>query len=175
MTGRKTINLDTKKELELSLKIQGNIRISILKGDYESQTKTENLTLEIKPMTKNVQNELDKLENKQTNKQTKKQKVLNFVLRLDESWRSKNAPKLSSKCLKDRIYKIKQLYSGDKNQKIVAVLRKLSSLPKKSIKNYTPTRQLSKLQQVNFLAKFLTEKKYLMKTLTFARQKHLFR
>ena len=74
MTGRKTINLDTKKELELFLKIQGNIRISILKGDYESQTKTENLTLEIKPMTKNVQNELDKLENKQTNKQTNKQK-----------------------------------------------------------------------------------------------------
>ena len=74
MTGRKTINLDTKKELELFLKIQGNIRISTLKGDYESQTKTENLTLEIKPMTKNVQNELDKLENKQTNKQTNKQK-----------------------------------------------------------------------------------------------------
>ena len=72
MTGRKTINLDTKKELELFLKVQGNVRISILKGDCESQTKKENLTLEIKPMTKNVQNELDKLENKQTNKQTNK-------------------------------------------------------------------------------------------------------
>ena len=68
MTGRKTINLDTKKELELFLKVQGNVRISILKRDCESQTKKENLTLEIKPMTKNVQNELDKLENKQTNK-----------------------------------------------------------------------------------------------------------
>ena len=55
-------------------------------------------------MTKNLQNELDQLESKQTNKQ----KVLNFVLRLDGSRRSKNAPKLSSKYLKDRICKIKQ-------------------------------------------------------------------
>ena len=92
MTGRKTINLDTKKELKLFLKIQGNIRISILKGDYESQTKTENLTLEIKPMTKNVQNELDQLENKQTNKQN----VLNFLLTLESGGRKMHQKFLQS-------------------------------------------------------------------------------
>ena len=74
------------------------------KKDCESYTKKENFKLEIKPMTKNLQNELDQLESKQTNKK----KVLNFVLRLDGSRRSKNAPKLSSKYLKDRICKIKQ-------------------------------------------------------------------
>ena len=36
-----------------------------------------------------------------------KQKVLNFVLTLDGSWRAKDAPKPSSKYLKDRICKIK--------------------------------------------------------------------
>ena len=38
-----------------------------------------------------------------------KQKVLNFVLTLDDgNWRTKNVPKLSSKYLMDRICKIKQ-------------------------------------------------------------------
>ena len=41
------------------------------------------------------------------------------------------------------------------------------------MKNSTPRRQLPKLQLLNFLAKFLTERKYLMKTLTSAGQKHL--
>ena len=41
------------------------------------------------------------------------------------------------------------------------------------MKNFTPRRQLPKLQLWNFLAKFLTEKKSLMKALTFARRKHL--
>ena len=37
------------------------------------------------------------------------------------------------------------------------------------MKNSTSTRQLSKLQLLNFSAKFVTEKKYLMKTLTIFR------
>ena len=97
MTGRKTLNLVLKKMLKPFLKIQENIRISIL----------------------------DKLE------KTNKQKVLNLVLTLDDgSWRAKNAPKISSNYLMDRICK--------------------------KMKNSTPRRELPKLQLLNFLAKFLT-------------------
>ena len=52
-------------------------------------------------MTENLQDELCQLE-------TNKQNMLNFELTLGRSWRAKNAPKLSSKYLKDRICKIKQ-------------------------------------------------------------------
>ena len=49
--------------------------------------KKENFEPEIKPMIENLQDELQK---------TNKQKVLNFVLTLDDgSWRAKNSPKLS--------------------------------------------------------------------------------
>ena len=58
-------------------------------------------------MVEKLQDELYQLENKQTNKQ----KVLNFMLTLDGSWRAKNDPKLSSKYLKDRICKIKQYFN----------------------------------------------------------------
>ena len=61
------------------------------------------------------------------------------------------------------------------NQNILAVLRTFSKLKKKKKKrkekNFTPRRQLPKLQLLNFL-KFLTERKYLMKTLAFSRRKH---
>ena len=52
-------------------------------------------------MIENLQDELYQLEKN-------KQKVLNFVLTLGRSWSAKNATKLSSKYLKDRICKIKQ-------------------------------------------------------------------
>ena len=38
----------------------------------------------------------------------KKRKVLDFVPKLDGSWRAKNSPKLSSKYLIDRICKFQQ-------------------------------------------------------------------
>ena len=64
-------------------------------------------------------------------------------------------------------------WCGDINQNILAVLRTFSELLKKFMKNSAPRRQLPKLQLLNFFAKFLTERKSLMKTLTFARGKHL--
>ena len=92
------------------------------------------------------------------NQKTKKQK--NFL---------DNAPKLSSK-------KLKGITSTDDiNQNILAVLTTFSDLKKEIRKNfYTLRRQLTKLQLLSFLAKFLTERKYLMRTLTFARSKHLY-
>ena len=53
------------------------------------------------------------------------------------------------------------------NQKILAILRTFLNLRK----SFTPRRQLPKLLLLNFFAKFLTETKYLMKNLTFVRQK----
>ena len=128
--------------LELFLKIQGNIRISILDELYK----------------------------------TNKQKVLSFVLTSDDgSWRMKNALKISSKYLMDRTYKMKQ-YLNYLNwwykSKYSSSPEDILKSAKKIMKNSTLTRQLPKLQLLNFLAKFLTETKYLMKTLTFARRKH---
>ena len=86
-------------------------------------------------MIENLKDELYQLENKQE-KGTK--------LRDDiRSWRAKNAPKLSSKYLKDRICKLKQ-YSNYIlmiiNQNILAILRTFLNLQK----NYET------LHQVNF-------------------------
>ena len=57
--------------------------------------KRENFKPEIKPMIQNLRNELYQLENKQA----KGGKLLGNI----RSWRAKNAPKLSSKYLKDSI------------------------------------------------------------------------
>ena len=61
MTGGKILNLVLKKILELFLKIQENIRISALKRRPKRKFKPE-----IKPMIKNLQDELYQFENKQT-------------------------------------------------------------------------------------------------------------
>ena len=58
MTGRKTLNLVLKNMLDLFLKIQGNIRISILKRRLQSLYKKENFKPEIKLMIENLQDEL---------------------------------------------------------------------------------------------------------------------
>ena len=50
VTGEKTLNLVLKKMLELFLKIQENIRISILKRRLQNVYKKENFKPEIKPM-----------------------------------------------------------------------------------------------------------------------------
>ena len=60
MTGGKTLNLILKKMLELFLKIQENIRISILKRRLQNLYKKENFKPEIKPMVENLQDELCK-------------------------------------------------------------------------------------------------------------------
>ena len=58
VTGGKTLNLVLKKMLELFLKIQENIRISILKRRLQNLYKKENFKPEIKPMIENLQDEL---------------------------------------------------------------------------------------------------------------------
>ena len=58
------------------------------------------------------------------------------------------------------------------NQNIQAILRAFLNLQKKFMKNSTPSK-LPQLLLLNFVAKFLTERKYLMNTLIFVRQKCL--
>ena len=48
------------------------------------------------------------------------------------------------------------------NQNILAILRTFSNLQKNLMKNFAPKRQLPKPLPLNFSAKFLTERKYLM-------------
>ena len=86
-------------------------------------------------MIENLQYDLYQLENKQA----KHAKLCANI----RSWRTKNAPKLSSKYLKDRICKIKQYLNYILmiiNQNILAILRIFLNLQK----NYET------LHQVNF-------------------------
>ena len=76
-------------------------------------------------MIENLQDELYQLENKQA-----KGAKLRANIR---DWRTKNAPKLSSKYLKDRRYKIKQYLHYilmTINQNILAILRIFLNLQK---------------------------------------------
>ena len=54
----KTLNLVLKKMLERFLKIQENIRISVLKRKLQNLYKKGNFKPEIKPMIENLQDEL---------------------------------------------------------------------------------------------------------------------
>ena len=76
--------------------------------------------------------------------------------------------------LKDRIFKIKQYFNIVMviYQNILEILRAFLNLQKYFYKNPTPS-ILPQLLLLNFLAKFLTERKYLMNTLIFVRQKYL--
>ena len=58
------------------------------------------------------------------------------------------------------------------NQSILAILRVFLNLQKSFMKNSTPSK-LPQLLLLNFLAKFLTERKYLMNTLVLVRQEFL--
>ena len=124
MTGGKTLNL-TLKMLELFLKIQENIRISILKRRLGNLYKKENFRPEIKPMIENLQDELSRL----VNKQAKSAKLL-----ADIRWKleGKKCSKTFFK-LKDRISNVWLIHTDDINQSILAVLRTLSNLKKKSL------------------------------------------
>ena len=77
-------------------------------------------------MIENLQDELYQLENKQAKVAKPRANIRN--------WRAKNAPKLSSKYLKDRICKIKQYLNYILmiiNQNILAILRTFLNLQKK--------------------------------------------
>ena len=108
------------------------------------------------------QDELYRLENKQA-KSAKLHANITWELQ------GKNAPKLFSKHLKDRICKIKH------NLNYILMIIKQNALtnpkdiikPTKSLmRSFTQRRQVPKLLLLNFLAKFLTEKKYIMNDLS---------
>ena len=82
-------------------------------------------------MIENLQDDLYQLENKQA----KHAKLCPNI----RSWRTKNAPKLSSKYLKDRICKIKQYLNYIlmiANQITLAIIRTFLNLKKKIVKNF---------------------------------------
>ena len=98
-------------------------------------------------MTEYLQNELYQLENK---------KAKGAKLRPNiRSWTAKNAPKLSSKYMKDRIWKIKQYL----NYILMIITQNIPVICKKKKKlwNSTPS-ELPQLLLLNLFAKFLTKK-----------------
>ena len=100
-------------------------------------------------MIENLQNELYHLENKQA----KSAKLCANI----RTWRAKNAPKLSSKYLKDRIWKIKQYLNYVLiiiNQNIIAILRTFLTLQKKLYTKWTYTASTTK-----FVCKIRNRKK----------------
>ena len=103
-------------------------------------------------MIENLQNERFQLENKQA----KGAKLLDDI----RSWRTKNAPKLSSKYMKDRIWKIKQYLNYTLmiiNQNILAIRRTFFKSPKKLMKLYT--KWTSKAATTEFVCKIPNRKK----------------
>ena len=61
-----------------------------------------------------------------------------------------------------------------KNQNILVILMTFSNLYKSFMRNFmVPSRQFPELPLLNVLAKFLTERKYLVINLTFVRLKYL--
>ena len=65
------------------------------------------------------------------------------------------------------------VFTDDNKSKYSSNLKDISKSAKKIMKNFTPRRQLAKLLLLNFLAKFLTERKYLINSLTSVRRKYL--
>ena len=105
-------------------------------------------------MNENLQDEPCQLENKQA----KGAKLCANI----RSWRAKNAPKLSSKYLKDRICKIKQYLNYILmiiNQNILAILRTFLNLKKKRKNEKLYTKQTSTAATTNFLRKIPNRKK----------------
>ena len=82
------------------------------------------------------------------NQKTNKQKVLNFVLTLDTSWRAKNAPKHFFKVLElhnMQSQTIFELYIDDNK----AILRTFLNLQRNFMKSFTPSK-LPQLLLLNF-------------------------
>ena len=92
MIGGKTLNLVFKKMLKVFLKIQENIRISIMKRRLGNLQK-EKLKPEIKPIIEDLQDELCQLENKQT----KNAKLSANIRWEDGSWQMANFLQSTSK------------------------------------------------------------------------------
>ena len=140
-------------------------RISRLKKRLRNLYKNQIFKPEIKPIIRNLWDEFYQLENKQAN-------ILNVVLISDGKKCSKFFFKVSEKRnIQDQI--LSELYIDYNKSKHSSNLVTFSSLPKISIKNFVPKRQLPKLLLLNFLAKFLIERKYQKANFTFERVKYL--
>ena len=140
-------------------------RISRLKKRLRNLYKNQIFKPEIKPMIRNLWDELYQLENKQAN-------ILNVVLISDGKKCSKFFFKVpEERNIQDQI--LSELYIDYNKSKHSSNLVTFSSLPKISIKNFVPMRQLPKLLLLNFLAKFLIERKYQKTNFTFERVKYL--
>ena len=100
------------------------------------------------------------------------------MLTLGRSWSEKNAPKFSSKFLNERVNEyakltIFELHAHDNKSKYSSNPKNIfNSAKKKNMKNVTQS-NFPQLLLLYFLAKFLTERKYLMNTLVFVRWKYL--
>ena len=104
---------------------------------------------------------------------TNKQKVLNFVLTLEAGGRK--CPKTFFEVLERQNMKnqtIFELYTDDNKSKYSSNPKDILKSAKKVMKNSTPSK-VPLLLLLNLLAKFLTERKYLMNTLIFVRLKYL--
>ena len=95
------------------------------------------------------------------NQKTNKQKVLNFVLKSDESLRVKNAPKPFLKYLRERISKIKQYLNYIEmiiNQNILATLLTFSNLQKNFYEKLYTKQTTSKTATTEFISKIPNRK-----------------
>ena len=95
MIGGNTPNLILKEIQDIFLKFHHSGKYYNFKTKIRNIYKKENFKQEIKPMIENLQNEFHQLENKLA----KGTKLCANIRR----WTAKNAPKLSSKYLKDKI------------------------------------------------------------------------
>ena len=66
-----------------------------------------------------------------------------------------------------------ELHTDDNESKYSSNPKDIHKSAKKFMKNYTPSK-LSQLLPLNFIAKSLTKRKYLMNTLIFVREKYLY-
>ena len=115
-------------------------------------------------MTENLQDELYKLENKPAKGAKRRANI--------RSWRAKNA---SFKVLERQNMQnqtIFELYTDDNKSKYSSNPKDILKSEKKIMKNSTPS-ELPQLLLLNLSRKFLTERKYLMKTLIFVGLKYL--
>ena len=120
---------------------QENIRISRLKKRLLNFYKEENFKPEIKPIIKNLQDELNQLENKPA-------KGAKLGATSDRSWMVKVLKNIFERQNLQNQYLNYILMTI--NQNILAILRTFSNLKNNFMKNFIPMRQLPKLLLLKF-------------------------
>ena len=120
-------------------------------------------------MTKNLQDQLWQLESKQA----KGAKLCaNIRWELEGKKCSKNALFQNTWRI-ESTKSISELYTDDNKSKYSSNPKDISKSPKKIHEKFYTKETTSKASTTKFLAKFLTEKKYLIKNLIFVRRKHI--